>query len=166
MQKKLLPPLYKVSIIPRGQALGVTTLLPIEDQNLHSKEFLLEQLTVLMGGRAAEKLFYGATTNGANGDLDMGKTIARRMIHDWGMGQKLYYEPQKQDAEREINELLTDAMRKARETVASKRRLVEAIAQRLLVDDMLTREQVLELEARHTTLERPGSAPTEIVTAA
>jgi cell division protease FtsH len=121
---------------------------------------------MLMGGRASEELFLGDITNGANGDLDMGKNIARRMIHDWGMGQKLYYEPQKQDAEREINDLLTDAMRKAREVVAAKRRLVEAIAQRLLVDDMLTRDQVLELEAQHATLERPNSQPVEIVTAA
>ena len=121
---------------------------------------------MLMGGRAAEEIFLGDITNGANGDLDMGKNIARRMIHDWGMGQKLYYEPQKADAEREINELLTDAIRKAREVVTAKRRLVEAIAQRLLVDDQLTREQVLELEAQHTTLERPAPIPTEIVTAA
>jgi len=57
-------------------------------------------------------------------------------------------------------------MHKAREIVAAKRRLVEAIAQRLLVDDMLTREQVLELAAQHASLERPASVPTEIVTAA
>ena len=55
LQTKFMPPLYKVSIIPRGNALGVTTLLPTEDQNLYSKDFLLQQLVVLMGGRAAEK---------------------------------------------------------------------------------------------------------------
>src|SRR5206468_6115391 len=54
LQTSLLPPLYKVSIVPRGAALGVTTLLPDEDQNLQSKKFLLEELLVLMGGRAAE----------------------------------------------------------------------------------------------------------------
>src|SRR5204863_7793303 len=75
LQKSLLPPLYKVSIIPRGGALGVTTLLPDEDQNINSKTFLLQQLTVLMGGRAAEKVFYGATTNGASGDLDSARKI-------------------------------------------------------------------------------------------
>jgi cell division protease FtsH len=166
LQCPFLPPIHRVSIIPRGQSLGSVTTLPREDQNIHSKQFLLQQLAMLMGGRASEELFLGDITNGANGDLDMGKNIARRMIHDWGMGQKLYYEPQKQDAEREINELLTDAMVKAREIVANKRKLVEAIAQRLLVDDMLTREQVLELEAQHATLERPGAQPTEIVTAA
>src|SRR5262249_17850429 len=65
LQTSLLPPLYKVSIVPRGQALGVTALLPDEDQHLQSKAFLLEELLVLMGGRAAEKTFYGSTTNGA-----------------------------------------------------------------------------------------------------
>jgi cell division protease FtsH len=166
LQCPLLPPIHRVSIIPRGQSLGSVTTLPREDQNIHSKQFLLQQLAMLMGGRASEELFLGDITNGANGDLDMGKNIARRMIHDWGMGKKLYYEPQKEDAEREINELLSDAMRKARETVAAKRKLVEAIAQRLLVDDMLTRDQVLELESQHTSLERPAAPQAEIVTAA
>ncbi|HUS35869.1 MAG TPA: AAA family ATPase, partial [Verrucomicrobiae bacterium] len=148
LQCPQLPPIHRVSIIPRGQSLGSVTTLPREDQNIHSKQFLLQQLAMLMGGRASEEHFLGDMTNGANGDLDSAKSIARRMIHDWGMGQKLYYELNKQDAEREINELLTNAMRKAREVVASKHALVECIAQRLLVDDMLTREQVLELEAR------------------
>ena len=83
LQTSLLPPLYKVSIVPRAQALGVTTLLPDEDQHLQSKSFLLEELLVLMGGRAAEKTFYGSTTNGAAGDLDMARQIARKMIHEW-----------------------------------------------------------------------------------
>ncbi len=67
LQTALLPPRYKVSIVPRGQALGVTTLLPDEDQNLQSKKFLLEELLVLMGGWAAEKTFYDSTTSGAAG---------------------------------------------------------------------------------------------------
>ena len=67
LQTALLPPRYKVSIVPRGQALGVTTLLPDEDQNPQSKKFLLEELLVLMGGWAAEKTFYDSTTSGAAG---------------------------------------------------------------------------------------------------
>ena len=55
---------------------------------------VLEELLVLMGGRAAEKTFYDATTNGAAGDLDVARNIARKMIHEWGMGEKLYYEPE------------------------------------------------------------------------
>src|SRR5256714_8097791 len=66
LQTTVLPPLYKVSIIPRGAALGVTALLPDEDQNLQSKKFLLEELLVLMGGRAAEKTFYDSASQRAS----------------------------------------------------------------------------------------------------
>lgn len=147
LQSKLLPPLYKVSIVPRGQALGVTTLLPDEDQNLQSKSFLLEELLVLMGGRAAEKTFYGATTNGAAGDLDVARKIARKMIHEWGMGEKLYYEPERQEAETEINRLLEEADRQAHELIRSQRAHTEKLTQALLQRETLTRQEVLDLLA-------------------
>src|SRR5262249_16690933 len=102
LQTSLLPPLYKVSIVPRGQALGVTAVLPDVYQHVESKAFLVEELLVLMGGRAAEKTFSGSTTNGASGDLDVARKIARKMIHEWGMGERLYYEPERRDAEAEI----------------------------------------------------------------
>jgi cell division protease FtsH len=158
LQKTLLPPLHKVSIIPRGQALGSTTVLPKEDQNIHGRKFLLEQLTVLMGGRAAEEAFCGDMTNGAHGDLESAKNIARRMIHDWGMGQKLYYEPEKQDAEREINMLLTAACEEARRTIADQRENTRKLAEALLVQDTLTQEQVLALLGRG-----PGAAVPELL---
>ncbi|HZR16522.1 MAG TPA: AAA family ATPase [Verrucomicrobiae bacterium] len=145
LQTHLLPPLYKVSIIPRGQALGVTTLLPDEDQNLQSKKFLLEELFVLMGGRAAEKTFYDSTTNGAAGDLDMARKIARKMIHEWGMGEKLYYEPEQRDAEAEINRLLDTADRHALATIESQKEATDKLAQALLARETLTRDEVLEL---------------------
>ena len=145
LQKTLLPPLHKVSIVPRGQALGSTTVLPKEDQNIHGRKFLLEQLAVLMGGRAAEEAFCGDMTNGAHGDLESAKNIARKMIHEWGMGQKLYYEPEKHDAEREINMLLTEACREARHVIAARREDTKRLAEALLIQDTLTREEVLEL---------------------
>jgi len=143
LHKSLLPPLYKVSIIPRGNALGVTTLLPDEDQNIHSKEVLLQQLTVLMGGRAAEKVFYGATTNGANGDLNMAKDIARRMIHEWGMGERLYYEDKRQGAEEEINRLLEDADDEALAIIRTQREQTKILAEALLERETLTRDEVI-----------------------
>ena len=145
LQMKRLPPLYKVSIIPRGNALGVTTLLPNEDQNIHSKDFLLEQLVVLMGGRAAEKIFYGATTNGAAGDLDSARKLAHRMIHEWGMGEKLYYEPEQRDAEVEINRLLQESDHQALNMVESLKRQTQQLAEALLERETLTREEVLHL---------------------
>ena len=131
--------------MPRGQALGVTTLLPDEDQNLQSKKFLLEELLVLMGGRAAEKTFYGSTTNGAAGDLDMARKIARKMIHDWGMGERLYYEPEKREAEEEINRLLKTADRDAHAIIAAQRTKTELLARALLERETLTRDEVMEL---------------------
>jgi cell division protease FtsH len=145
LQTSTLPPLYKVSIVPRGGALGVTALLPDEDQNLQSKKFLLEELLVLMGGRAAEKTFYGSTTNGASGDLDMARKIARQMIHNWGMGERLYYEPEQQDAEEEINRLLENADQQAHELIQGRKAETEKLAQALLARETLTREEVLSL---------------------
>jgi cell division protease FtsH len=145
LQTSTLPPLYKVSIVPRGQALGVTTLLPDEDQNLQNKKFLLEELLVLMGGRAAEKTFYGSTTNGAAGDLDVARKIARKMIHEWGMGERLYYEPEKQDAEMEINRLLETADNEAHALIQAHKQNTEKLAKALLERETLTREEVSEL---------------------
>lgn len=158
LQTSTLPPLYKVSIVPRGGALGVTTLLPEEDQNLQSKKFLLEELLVLMGGRAAEKTFYDSTTNGASGDLDMARKIARQMIHQWGMGEKLYYEPERQDAEIEINRLLENADRQAFEIIQTNREQTDKLAQALLARETLTRQEVLEL----LNLSHPSTEPLAI----
>ncbi len=154
LKKSLLAPLHRVSIIPRGQALGSTTVLPREDQNIHSKQFLHQQLALFMGGRAAEELFFGDVTNGANGDLESSKNIARKMIHDWGMGKKLYYELEKEDAEKEINELLRAAYQDASELIQTHRRQTELLAEALLKDESLSREEVLKLfeddAANHT----------------
>ena len=151
LQTALLPPLYKVSIVPRGQALGATVLLPDEDQHLQSKAMLVEQLLVLMGGRAAERTFFGSTTNGASGDLDVARKIARKMIHEWGMGEKLYYETEMQDAEKEINRLLEAADQKAHEIVQAQKSNTEKLAQALLERETLTRGEV--------TVSPAGSAP-------
>src|SRR6185295_14438541 len=114
------------------------------DQNLQSKKFLLEELFVLMGGRAAEKTFYGSTTNGAAGDLDMARKIARNMIHNWGMGERLYYEPEQHDAEAEINRLLETADRDALAIIKAQRANTEKLAKALLERETLTRDEVLE----------------------
>jgi cell division protease FtsH len=161
LQKTLLPPLHKVSIVPRGQALGSTTVLPNEDQNIHGKKFLLEQLTVLLGGRAAEELFCDDITNGAHGDLESAKKIARRMVHDWGMGQKLYYELEKQDAEAEINLLLSNACQEAREIIAAQKEETRRLAEALLINDTMTREQVLETLSREPCPVQKNSPPVE-----
>jgi len=78
-------PLHKVTIIPRGMALGVTMQLPIDDKHTYTKEFLESQLAVLMGGRVAEEMFLHHITTGAGNDIERATEIARQMVCEWGM---------------------------------------------------------------------------------
>ncbi len=82
-------PVHKVSIIPRGRALGVTMQLPTEDRHSYTKEFLCNKLAVLMGGRVAEELVFQHVTTGAGNDLDQATDLARKMVCEWGMSDKL-----------------------------------------------------------------------------
>ncbi|HJV66456.1 MAG TPA: ATP-dependent zinc metalloprotease FtsH [Geomonas sp.] len=89
---KLIPgtdPVHKVSIIPRGRALGVTMQLPIEDKHSYSRESLLDRIAVLMGGRVAEEIIFNSMTTGAGNDIERATEIARKMVCEWGMSEKL-----------------------------------------------------------------------------
>lgn len=89
---KLIPgtdPVHKVSIIPRGRALGVTMQLPIEDKHSYSRESLLDRIAVLMGGRAAEEIIFNSMTTGAGNDIERATEIARKMVCEWGMSPKM-----------------------------------------------------------------------------
>ena len=92
LMAKLLPgtdPVHKVSIIPRGRALGVTMQLPTDDRHNHSKEFLYNTLAILMGGRVAEELVFKQVTTGAGNDLERATDLARKMVCEWGMSETL-----------------------------------------------------------------------------
>jgi len=78
-------PLHKVTIIPRGMALGLTMQLPIDDKHTYTKTYLEGTLIVLMGGRSAEEIFLGHITTGAGNDIERATEIARKMVCDWGM---------------------------------------------------------------------------------
>jgi len=80
-------PLHKVTIIPRGMALGLTMQLPIDDKHTYTKTYLEGTLTVLMGGRLAEEIFLGHITTGAGNDIERASEIARKMVCDWGMSE-------------------------------------------------------------------------------
>jgi len=82
-------PVHKVSIIPRGRALGVTMLLPEEDRHSHNKRALLGQIAMMMGGRAAEHLVFKRYTTGASDDLKKATELARKMVCQWGMSENL-----------------------------------------------------------------------------
>ena len=92
LMARLLPgtdPVHKVTIIPRGRALGVTIQLPTEDRHSYSKEYLSNRLAVLMGGRVAEELVFEHVTTGAGNDLERATDLARKMVCEWGMSEKL-----------------------------------------------------------------------------
>jgi cell division protease FtsH len=92
LMAKLLPgtdPVHKVTIIPRGRALGVTMQLPTDDRHNYTKEFLYNNLAILMGGRVAEELVLKHITTGAGNDIERATDLARKMVCEWGMSEKL-----------------------------------------------------------------------------
>ncbi len=82
-------PVHKVTIIPRGRALGVTTYLPIDEKHAYSREYLETMITYMLGGRAAEKLVFRQFTTGAGNDIERATELARKMVCEWGMSDKL-----------------------------------------------------------------------------
>ncbi len=89
---RLLPgtdPVHKVTIIPRGRALGLTQQLPTSDQYTHAKSYLLNTLCILLGGRVAEELIFGEITTGSGNDIERASDMARKMVCEWGMSEEL-----------------------------------------------------------------------------
>ncbi|MFZ0885232.1 MAG: ATP-dependent zinc metalloprotease FtsH, partial [Candidatus Acidiferrales bacterium] len=152
-------PLHKVTIIPRGMALGVTMQLPIDDKHTYTKEFLEAQLAVLMGGRAAEEIFLHHITTGAGNDIERATEIARQMVCEWGMsvlgpltfgkkeeaiflGREIaqhrdYSEDTAIKIDGEVRSIVTDGYSKARNILETQRDKLERIAQALLVREVL-----------------------------
>jgi cell division protease FtsH len=82
-------PIHKVTIIPRGRALGLTQQLPLEDKYTHSKEYLINRICILLGGRAAESIVFNDITTGAGNDIEQATTLARKMVCEWGMSENM-----------------------------------------------------------------------------
>ena len=152
-------PLHKVTIIPRGMALGVTMQLPIDDKHTYTKEFLEAQLAVLMGGRAAEEIFLHHITTGAGNDIERATEIARQMACEWGMsvlgpltfgkkeeaiflGREIaqhrdYSEDTAIKIDGEVRSIVTNGYSKARNILETQRDKLERIAQALLDREVL-----------------------------
>jgi len=139
---KWLPPLYQVSILPRNQSLGSNMLLPKEDAHIQSKELLMEQLCMLMGGRAAESLCFDTITNGAAGDMSAARDITNAMVCEWGMGTEMYYEPKQPAAEAEINRILKEVLAGAVKLLQQRSAGVDRIELALLERETLTGAEV------------------------
>jgi cell division protease FtsH len=82
-------PLHKVTILPTGMALGVTQQLPVEERHIYRQDYIQERLVVAMGGRIAEELVFGVVSTGANNDLVTSTELARKMVREWGMSDRI-----------------------------------------------------------------------------
>ena len=165
---ELLPgadPLQKVSIIPRGQALGATEQIPEEDRHNLKRSYLLNRIAIMLGGRAAEKLIFEDISTGAGDDLKKATQLARRMVCQWGMSEKLgavtfqqgephpflgreltqakdFSEHTAQLIDEEIQKIVGDMEQKAEKTLTDNRHKLEALAEELLKHETLTRSEV------------------------
>jgi cell division protease FtsH len=184
---ELLPhtePLHKVTIIPRGPSLGSTMWLPEEDKYTNRKNELLASLAVKMGGRVAEEIVFGDVTTGAAGDIKMATAMARKMVCEWGMSEKLgmveygehedyvflgreltrnrdYSEATAEEIDREVRRLLDDAYQTAKQTLIANRDHLDAIAKTLLEYETLDGLQIKELIQHGQLLTPPpGVTPT------
>jgi cell division protease FtsH len=151
---------HRISIIPRGRALGYTLNLPEEDRYLKSKEELLDYLVVLLGGRMTEQIVFGQVTTGAADDLKKVHEISRSMVTQYGMGSELHSKQLPADdysmsdhTRRTIDEeqqYLTDlAHRRARALISEHRTLLEAFAFTLLDQEVLERDEIERLVAQY-----------------
>jgi cell division protease FtsH len=144
---------HRVSIVPRGRALGYTLNLPEEDRYLKTREELIEQMTMLLGGRAAEEIVFGACTTGASNDLERVAEISRAMVHEYAMGTsisslKLAAEGGAvSDRTRELRDseqqhLADEAMRRAFRLIVEHREQLDALAAGLLRNEVLERDDI------------------------
>jgi cell division protease FtsH len=144
---------HKISIVPRGQALGYVMNLPDEDSYLKTREELIDQLTVLLGGRAAEEIVFGEVTTGASGDLARISEITHAMVHEYGMGSRsaapralrttdAVSDQTQRVRDEEQAELAFEAYRMAHELIEAHLDKLEEFAQGLLADEVLERPQI------------------------
>ncbi|HVO93676.1 MAG TPA: ATP-dependent zinc metalloprotease FtsH [Terriglobales bacterium] len=160
---KLLPgadPIHKVTIIPRGMALGLTQQLPIDEKHTYAKEYLLNNLVILFGGRVAEELVLNHMTTGAGNDIEKATDLARRMVCEWGMSEKLgpmtfgkkeeeiflgrdftqkvdYSESTAIEIDAEVRRIIQDSYYKAKDLLKTNIRLLHKVAETLLEREVL-----------------------------
>ena len=160
---KLLPgadPIHKVTIIPRGMALGLTQQLPEEEKHTYPREYLLNNLVILFGGRVAEELVLEQITTGAGNDIEKATDLVRRMVCEWGMSEKLgpmtfgkkdeeiflgrdftqksdYSKSTAVEIDAEIRRLILESYHRARELLTTNLRLLHKVAEKLLEKEVL-----------------------------
>ncbi|HXA20558.1 MAG TPA: ATP-dependent zinc metalloprotease FtsH [Thermoanaerobaculia bacterium] len=165
-------PLHKVTIIPRGRALGLTQQLPTEDKYSYSKRYLEATLAVLMGGRLAEEIFVGEITTGAGNDIERASAMARRMVCEWGMSElgpvtygkkeeaiflgrefaqhQDFSEGTAVEIDREVKRILDNAYNQAKEIITSHKPSLDRIARKLLERETLEGWEVNDILREET----------------
>jgi len=160
---KLLPgadPIHKVTIIPRGMALGLTQQLPMDEKYTYPREYLLNNLVILFGGRVAEEVVLEQTTTGAGNDIEKATDLARRMVCEWGMSEKLgpmtfgkkeeevflgrdftqktdYSKSTAVEIDAEVTRIIQESYHRAKELLTTNLRLLKKIAEQLLEKEVL-----------------------------
>jgi cell division protease FtsH len=171
-------PLHKVTIIPRGRALGVTMQLPENDRHTHTKDYLEAKIAILMGGRVAEELFMRHMTSGAGNDIERATDIARRMVCEFGMSAlgpiafrrpsgpwgnedqgSGFSEATARRVDDEIREVVMRGYETARQLLEEHRGAVSAMAEELLRSESLDADEIRELLASCDPV--PGAAMPE-----
>ncbi|MEJ2689746.1 MAG: ATP-dependent zinc metalloprotease FtsH [Deltaproteobacteria bacterium] len=177
-------PIHKVTIIPRGRALGLTQQLPIDEKHTHAKSYLLNNLCILLGGRVAEELVFNEITTGSGNDIERGSQIARKMVCEWGMSENLgpltfgkkeeqiflgreiaqhrdYSESTAIKIDEEVKDLIIGANRKVHELLSNNLPVLHAIAAALLERETLILQDIQKIiEANRPTGQPPESAGT------
>lgn len=171
-----LDPLHKVTIVPRGRALGVTQLLPNEERFNYGEKKLNSQLAMMLGGRAAEKLIFDEFSAGAEDDLKKATSIARRMVAHWGMSEKIgpvafrqgeehpflgkeihehreFSEETAREIDIEVQRILQEAANRATDILESNREKLDSITKALLEEETLGSDDVTRLIGRSAQAE-------------
>ncbi len=181
-------PVHKVTIIPRGMALGLTMQLPEADKHTYTKEYLEGMLAVLMGGRTAEEIFLGHITTGAGNDIERATDIARNMVCEWGMsdlgplafgkkeeaiflGREIaqhrdFSEDTALQIDREVKRIVSGGYEKAKHILNTNKETLDRIAQALLEREVLDANEVKLLMEGKPLPEKPRTPPTQPPTAA
>jgi cell division protease FtsH len=167
---------HKISIVPRGRALGYTLNLPAEDRYLKTREELLDYMTVLLGGRVAEQIVFGAITTGASDDLKRVADISHSMVHDFAMGTAGVGRSPDGDVrlsertlrlrDEERQDLIEEARRAAQKLIAGHRAQLEALARELLEREVLDREAIDRIMEGVPRMERAPGVGLRVVAAA
>jgi cell division protease FtsH len=164
----------KVSIVPRGKALGYTLNLPQEDRYLKSRQELIDFMKVLLAGRVSEQITFGRVTTGASDDLKRVTGIARSMVYEYGMGTQIrshqvpgddytVSERLRQTRDEEVTEIAEEAYRGAHQLLTDHRDLLDEIAERLLENEAIEREEIKSIMSQRR---EPAEQETTVIDAA